>query len=100
MLAKYHGNGDRTNATVAFEFQEIKETLAMEFDAKKSSSYMDFLRTPGNRHRVVLLISMALVSQYSGSNLFSNYANKIYAGAGIVDQDTKIYVSSKQFQTP
>lgn len=100
MLAKYHGNGDRTNATVAFEFQEIKQTLAMEFEAKKSSSYLDFIRTPGNRHRVVLLISMALISQYSGSNLFSNYANKIYAGAGIVDQDTKIYVSSEQLRTP
>lgn len=100
MLAKYHGNGDKTNPTVAFEFREIKQTLGMEFQAKKSSSYLDFFRTPGNRHRVVLLLSMALVSQYSGTNLFSNYANKIYEGAGIVAQDTKIYVSSLHQQPP
>lgn len=95
MLSKYHGNGNPKNETVAFEFREIKATLAMEFEAKKSSSYMDFLRTKGNRNRVVLLISMAMVSQYSGSNLFSNYANIIYEGAGIRDQTQKILVSSK-----
>lgn len=95
MLAKYHGNGNRKNETVAFEFREIKATLAMEFEAKKSSSYLDFIRTKGNRHRVILLVSMAMVAQYSGTNLFTNYANIIYQGAGIVDQDQKIYVSSE-----
>lgn len=94
MLAHYHGNGDRTNETVIFEFMEMKKTLEMEFAAgpKKSSSYLDFVRTAGNRYRVMLLISLAMVSQYSGSNLFSNYANKIYVGAGITNQTDKILV--------
>ncbi|KAJ0365525.1 hypothetical protein COL154_004380 [Colletotrichum chrysophilum] len=81
MLAKYHGNGDRTNETVAFEFREMKQTLALEFQHGRSSSYLDFARYAGNRYRVVILISLAMVSQYSGTNLFSNYANKIYEGA-------------------
>lgn len=92
MLARYHGNGDRANRTVAFEFQEMKQTLALEFQNKKSSSYSDFARTAGNRYRVLLLVSLAMVSQYSGSNLFSNYANKIYEGAGIHEQTDKILV--------
>lgn len=92
MLAWYHGNGDRTNETVAFEFREMKQTLALEFQTKKSSSFLDFARTAGNRYRVLLLVSLAMVSQYSGSNLFSNYANKIYEGAGIHEQTNKILV--------
>lgn len=93
MLAHYHANGDRKNETVVFEFHEMKRTIELEFSAgKKSSSFLDFARTAGNRYRVMLLVSLAMVSQYSGSNLFSNYANKIYEGAGITDQTNKILV--------
>ncbi|KAI8204043.1 Lactose permease [Colletotrichum sp. SAR 10_65] len=80
MLAKYHGNGDRTNETVAFEFREMKQTLALEFQHGRSSSYLDFARYAGN----------------SGTNLFSNYANKIYEGAGIKDQTNKVLLSGGQ----
>lgn len=93
MLARYHGNRDRTNETVAFEYQEMKKTISLEFQNKKSSSYLDFARTPGNRYRVVLLVSLAVISQYSGSNLFSNYANKVYEGAGITGETQKLLVS-------
>ncbi|KAL2275844.1 hypothetical protein FJTKL_01515 [Diaporthe vaccinii] len=96
MLARYHGSGDRANETVAFEFREMKQTLALEFQTKKSSSFLDFARTAGNRYRVLLLVSLAMVSQYSGSNLFSNYANKIYEGAGIHEQTNKILLSGGQ----
>lgn len=98
MLARYHGNGDRTNETVMFEFEEMKKTLALEFANKKLSSFLDFGRTAGNRYRVMLLISLAMVSQYSGSNLFGNYANKIYEGAGITEQTNKILVCIRPVQ--
>lgn len=94
MLAYYHGNGNKDNETVAFEYREIKQTLAVEFQHKKSSSYLDFFKTPGNRYRFMLLVSLAMTSQYSGSNLFSNYANKIYTNAGITGQERKLLVSS------
>ena len=94
MLAKYHANGDKNNATVAFEFREIKETLRLEFEYKSTSSYVDFLKTRGNRYRLALLLSLGIISQYSGNALFSNYLNKIYAGAGITREDQTIPVSS------
>lgn len=93
MLAKYHANGDKNNATVAFEFREIKETLRLEFEYKNTSSYVDFLKTRGNRYRLALLLSLGIISQYSGNALFSNYLNKIYAGAGITREDQTIPVS-------
>lgn len=55
----------------------------MEFIAKKSSSYLDFFKTKGNRYRLFLIISAGLFSQWSGNALVSYYANKIYTSAGV-----------------
>jgi hypothetical protein len=92
-LSKYHANGDTQNATVQFEFREIKETLRLEFEYKKTSNYTDFLKTRGNRYRLMLLISLGVISQYSGNALFSNYTNLIYESMGIHKQGQKIPVS-------
>ncbi|KAH7241315.1 general substrate transporter [Fusarium tricinctum] len=89
ILAKYHANGDVNNATVQFEYNEIKDTIALEYQAQKTGSYLDFLRTRGNRYRLMLLISLGIISQYSGNALISNYSNIIYEGAGIKDQAQK-----------
>jgi len=94
MLAYYHAEGDRNNATVQFSYQEMKETIRMESDAKKNSSYLDFLKTKGNRWRLAILISLGIISQYSGNALFSNYINLVYTGAGIKDQNQKLGLSA------
>jgi sugar porter (SP) family MFS transporter len=96
ILAYYHANGDKNNATVAFEFREIKETLRLEFEYKKTSNYTDFVKTKGNRYRLALLVSLGVISQYSGNALFSNYINKIYAGAGIKNQNQTIPLNGGQ----
>lgn len=54
---------------------------------------MDFLRTRGNRYRLAILISLGIISQYSGNALFSNYMNLIYNSMGITNQSQKIPVS-------
>jgi hypothetical protein len=95
-LAKYHANGDTQNATVQFEFREIKETLRLEFEYRKTSNYTDFLKTKGNRYRLMLLISLGIISQYSGNALFSNYMNIIYNSMGITKQSQKIPVSTHE----
>lgn len=94
MLAYYHANGDSNNATVQFEYQEMRETIRMEADASKNSSYIDFLKTRGNRWRLAILISLGIISQYSGNALFSNYINLVYEGAGIKSQNQKMAVST------
>ena len=58
ILAKYHANGNVNDPTVQFEFAEIRETLRLEFLYKKTSSYLDFFKTAGNRYRLGLIISL------------------------------------------
>jgi len=89
-LAYYHGEGDRNNITVQFSYQEMKETIRMESDSNKNSSYLDFLKTKGNRWRLAILISLGIISQYSGNALFSNYINLVYKGAGIKSQNQSL----------
>lgn len=90
MLAKYHADGNESDATVMFEFAEMKETIRLEFLHQKSSSYLDFLKTKGNRSRLWILISLGLFSQWSGNALVSYYAGLIYEGAGITGQAEKL----------
>lgn len=93
VLAKYHANGNDQNSTVQFEYREIRETLELERTARENSSYLDFMKTKGNRWRLAIIVSVGLISQYSGNAVISNYMNLIYTGAGITDQNQKLGVS-------
>jgi len=94
MLVKHHGGGDPNNATVLFEYREIKQTIESDRNNKTASSYLDFFKTKGNRWRLAIVISLGIISQYSGNALFSNYIDIIYEGAGIKEQNKKLAVSS------
>ena len=96
ILAKYHANGDVNNATVQFEYREIRETIRLEIDSKKNSSYLDFFRTKGNRYRLIILISLGIFSQWSGNAIISNYASVLYGQAGITDSTAKLGLSAGQ----
>lgn len=93
-LAKHHAGGDVNNATVQFQYREIKQTIQADREANKATSYADFLRTRGNRWRLAIIISLGVISQYSGNALFSNYINIIYEGAGITKQNDKLALSA------
>lgn len=92
ILAKWHANGNENNATVQFEYREIRETLRIEKEVARDTSYMDFFRTKGNRWRLAIIISIGIISQYSGNAVISNYVNLVYTGAGITAQSQKLGV--------
>lgn len=87
ILAKWHAGGDVNNATVQFEFREIKETIRIQKDMDRSTKYRDFVATRGNRWRLAIIVSLGIISQYSGNALFSNYMNSVYVNSGISDED-------------
>ncbi|KAF5566363.1 major facilitator superfamily transporter [Fusarium phyllophilum] len=93
VLAKHHAGGDVNNTTVQFQYREIKETIQAD-KSVTSTRYIDFLRTSGNRWRLAIIISLGIISQYSGNALFSNYMDVIYEGAGIKEQNKKLALSA------
>ncbi|KAF4124144.1 Sugar (and other) transporter [Geosmithia morbida] len=96
MLAKYHANGDAGNPTVQFEYHEISETIKLEKAVSKSSSYLDFFRTKGNRYRLMILISLGFFSQWSGNAIVSNYSAKVYESVGVTHSTAKLGLSAGQ----
>ena len=94
VLAKHHGGGDENDPLVQFQYREIKETIQADRNSNRSTSYLDFFRTKGNLWRLAIIISLGIISQYSGNALFSNYMDIIYEGAGITEQDQKLALSA------
>ncbi|KAJ6015965.1 hypothetical protein N7540_010556 [Penicillium herquei] len=60
ILAKYHANGDTSDPLVIWEYQEIERALEEEALSSKGS-YLDLLKTKGNRKRLMVTLVMAMV---------------------------------------
>jgi hypothetical protein len=64
LLEKWHADGDKNSALVNYEMIEITETLRAETDAHDSASYAEMFKTPGNRHRLFISISLGIFVQW------------------------------------
>ncbi|KAJ5620923.1 hypothetical protein N7510_004907 [Penicillium lagena] len=93
ILAKYHANENKSDRDVLFEFYEIRETLRLEFAAKKASGYLDFFRTKGNTYRLLLVLALGLFSQWSGNGLTSYYFALVMDSIGVTDADTQFKIN-------
>ncbi|KAH8901726.1 general substrate transporter [Thozetella sp. PMI_491] len=82
MLAKYHGEGNREDPLVRFEFNEITMTLETEKEDSRHN-ILEFMSTPGNRKRTVIMVWAAICSQMSGNAFVSYYLSPILSSVGL-----------------
>ncbi|KAM0185530.1 hypothetical protein ACHAPQ_010695 [Fusarium lateritium] len=94
ILAKYHANGNVNDPTVQFEYREIRDTIKAEQLANNSSKYSDFLKTKGNRYRLIVLFSLGLFSQWSGNGVVSNYSARLYINAGLESENERLIITA------
>jgi hypothetical protein len=66
IFVKYHAGGDQNSALV-----EIEQTGHLEEAAANQSSYMDMLRTKGNRHRLFISVTLGIFTQWNGVGIVS-----------------------------
>jgi hypothetical protein len=85
-LAYVHSQGDEEDEMVNVEFEEIKETIALEKEFEKGS-WTQFFKSPGNRHRLIILVSIGFFSQWSGNGLISYYLPKVSSPMQMKDHD-------------
>ena len=83
IITKWHCKGDTADPLLAFEYDEIREAIRIEREAKTSSSYLALFKTPGNRRRMRIIIPFAIFSQWSGSGLISYYLTLVLDQIGI-----------------
>ncbi|KAG8875075.1 hypothetical protein FRB97_005409 [Tulasnella sp. 331] len=89
VLAYYHADGNDQDPLVQFEYNEIKEAIALDRAASEQVSWGDLFKTPGNRRRMRIIIALAFFSQWSGNGLVSYYLNKVFDSIGITDVSTQ-----------
>jgi hypothetical protein len=82
-FVKYHADGNEDAPIVAFELEEIQRTLRLEQENQQSTSYLDMLRTKGNRHRLFISITLGVFAQWNGVGVVSYYLSLVLDTAGI-----------------
>ena len=98
-LAKYHAEGDENDALVQFEYKEIQETLAHERTVNNGPFYQKFARfvkTPGNRRRLFIIVWAACFSQMSGNAFISYYLSPVLTSVGLTSSLQQTLINATQ----
>ncbi|KAM5344155.1 hypothetical protein ACJ41O_012692 [Fusarium nematophilum] len=66
VFTKYHAGGDEQSLLVDFEVTEIERAIEAEMLANNSTSWMDLVSTPGNRHRAFISVTLGIFAQWNG----------------------------------
>jgi len=93
VLATYHTDKGEHDELVQLEFHEIQTALRFEKEAEHSSSFLDFVRTEGNRRRLYIIVSIGLFAQWSGGGLVSYYLNLVLDSIGITDPNQQLLIN-------
>ncbi|KAL3476695.1 general substrate transporter [Aspergillus californicus] len=92
VLAYVHAQGDEDDELVNVEFDEIRQTLALEKQLE-GNSWAELWQTPGNRHRCIILISIGFFSQWSGNGIVSYFLPVVLELIGITDSNEVLTIN-------
>jgi sugar porter (SP) family MFS transporter len=92
ILAKAHARGNVDDELVQVEYKEIRETIALEKEFE-GNGWTELFKTPGNRRRLVILISLGFFSQWSGNGLVSYYMTDVLKAAGVTDSKLQLEIN-------
>ncbi|WOO79092.1 Lactose permease [Vanrija pseudolonga] len=92
-LTKYHCNGDANDPLIQFEYNEIKETIRMDNEAKNSTSWKSLFTEKANLRRMRIIIAIAFFSQWVGNGLISYYLTLLLKGVGITSEGDQTLIN-------
>ncbi|WPG98154.1 Hypothetical protein R9X50_00094000 [Acrodontium crateriforme] len=92
ILVKYHGEGDENSELVRYEVAEIEYALEAE-NVKKKSGWMEWFRTPANRHRFFIVLTLGFIIQWCGNAVLSYYLHLVLDSIGIKGKTTQLLIN-------
>ena len=92
ILGHAHAQGNIEDELVQIEYREIRETLQLEKEFEQNG-WLQLFSTKGNRHRLVILVSLGFFSQWSGNGLVSYYMTDVLKGAGVTNQKLQLEIN-------
>lgn len=93
VVALTYADGDRDNPVVLAQYKEIIDTLNYEAENGETLSMAQTIKTPGARRRLLLTISVAVISMLSGNNIISYYLGTMLDNAGITNSTTQLEIN-------
>lgn len=66
ILVKFHAGGNERSELVAFEMDEISQSISLEESVQAESRWVDCIKTRGNRHRLFISLSLGFFAQWNG----------------------------------
>lgn len=82
-FVEYHAGGDEHSALVEFEMAEVQAALAMENALSSETKYSDMWKTKGNRHRLLISITIGVFAQWNGVGVVSYYLARVLTTVGV-----------------
>jgi len=93
-LVDIHAGGDENAALVEYEYVEISTTIAAEREAHNSAGYMDMIKTPGNRRRLFISITLGVFAQWAGNGVVSYYLSLVLDTVGVKSVKDQTLISA------
>ncbi|WWC68331.1 uncharacterized protein I206_102256 [Kwoniella pini CBS 10737] len=92
-MVVYHGNGNREDPLVLFEFEEMKVAILKEREAK-AEKWKTILRDRSNLHRLGLACLMPCLFNMSGASILYNYYTIVFENVGITNPTTQTGIAA------
>lgn len=92
ILSYYHAENNPQDEFVHLEFTEIRTAIALDKEADKNS-WLDLVRTKGNRKRMAVITAIGFFSQWSGNGLISYYLHQVMNNVGITSASTQLGIN-------
>nr|CAG8572707.1 6897_t:CDS:10 [Entrophospora candida] len=91
VIADLRSNGDKSDANVLSEYNEIKENVKFEREFAAKSYYELVKKGPENiRRRMILGVVIQVFQQFTGINAILYYAPQIFVNAGLADNSSRL----------
>ena len=94
LITKYHANGNESDPMIALEMEEISVALRLEAEYNRTTSYLSFFQTKGNRRRFFIILAVGFFSQWSGNGLISYYLTLILNSIGYTSENTQTLINA------
>ncbi|KAJ7190810.1 general substrate transporter [Mycena pura] len=92
-LAYYHADGNEDDLLVKYEFEEIKAALEFDRTVAANVGWMSFIKSPGNRRRIRIIVAIGFFSQWSANGLVSYYLTPVLDTIGITDPTIQLLIN-------
>ncbi|GAA6009976.1 hypothetical protein JCM10207_007502 [Rhodosporidiobolus poonsookiae] len=91
ILASQHANGKMDDPMVLQELVDIETALERERGDKLG--IRSFFKTPGNRHRLLILLGTSVGAQLNGASVFSYYLAPVLRLVGVTDPKEQVSIN-------